>query len=845
MTDTINIYCANVNNRNDTTHALLHKLATATFQFHIVIVTEPWIGIIQTDTLAMGTVRHQAWEILMPTSAAHARVCVYYRKNLPFRIEPDSSFWPLTSFMVPIKIHHGDTTFNIIATYNSPTHFDASNHITNSNPPDAPTLFIGDFNLHAPDWDNTVTNVNPRTQTFVDWLTTHDFRVLNNPDQPTYHGHNFQFQKVDDLAIANTRMLDKLIMDEVIVHTDHSFASDHYPISIILKPLDGQNNNHEPDHRPHRPQEKDKTKWIQNATNTFKDIQNRLPPDPTPQDLDKLTTDIIATAQNATSALQKKNHNNSDYSKHWWNDSIDEALDNMRQHANNLKASRHNPYLKDLHHQAKNVFRARVKHAKREWANKRLEDATPTTVWDFISWYKHNGKRQRPLYKSPAHVPASDNEERANKFYDCFYSTGPPNDLPEPTAEPLPQRTNAELTNDELESAIKSCSNSSAPGPSGIDYRTIKWIQEANPKILHYLYANCIRIGHYPSNLKHSTTVVAPKPNKEDYTVPKAYRPIQLTECLAKVLDKIIARRIQYEVATWDIVPHYQFGGRILSGTIDAGLTLIEEIHKAWDNKKKATALLFDISGFFNHVNHDKLLKQLKLYGFADQIVNLVKGFMSNRSTSLLFDNYNSPTRPLPHGIPQGSPLSPILSIIYTAELQKMRELVLKRIISLAYIDDGILLTSSPSLETNVHRLENAYDVIVGRLTQLGLKVETSKNECMHFTRGPDSSNPPIRLANTTQPITPPKYIRWLGFYLDRHLNFTHHTKIMAARATATIRAMKILGNTVRGMSQDNLRRLTIGTIIPVLTYGCQLWWGNKCTKANTNRLQTALNGAL
>jgi hypothetical protein len=69
--------------------------------------------------------------------------------------------------------------------------------------------------------------------------------------------------------------------------------------------------------------------------------------------------------------------------------------------------------------------------------------------------------------------------------------------------------------------------------------------------------------------------------------------------------------------------------------------------------------------------------------------------------------------------------------------------------------------------------------------------------------------------------------------------------KIMATRGTATIRAMKILGNTICGLSHEQLCQLTLSTVLPVLKYGYQLWWGECYTKSNTNCLQTALNGAL
>ena len=105
--------------------------------------------------------------------------------------------------------------------------------------------------------------------------------------------------------------------------------------------------------------------------------------------------------------------------------------------------------------------------------------------------------------------------------------------------------------------------------------------------------------------------------------------------------------------------------------------------------------------------------------------------------------------------------------------------------------------------------------------------------------------NPPFHLPSLDRPITMPKSLHWLGFHLDHHLYFTHHTKILAAKVTRTVRAMRILGNLVKGMSHLQLRTLTLTTVIPILTYRCQLWWGSRFSNSNTNHLQTALNSSL
>jgi hypothetical protein len=132
---------------------------------------------------------------------------------------------------------------------------------------------------------------------------------------------------------------------------------------------------------------------------------------------------------------------------------------------------------------------------------------------------------------------------------------------------------------------------------------------------------------------------------------------------------------------------------------IDAVISLIQDIHDAWAKGMKATALLFDITGYFNAVNHKGLTSRLRHLGIDQNMVRLIDSFLRNRSTTFPFERFTSDPIDILNRIPQGSPLSPILAIIYSAELQNLRELITRRVLSFAYIDDGALLTFSPSLD--------------------------------------------------------------------------------------------------------------------------------------------------
>ncbi|KAI4293689.1 hypothetical protein K525DRAFT_148505, partial [Schizophyllum commune Loenen D] len=54
----------------------------------------------------------------------------------------------------------------------------------------------------------------------------------------------------------------------------------------------------------------------------------------------------------------------------------------------------------------------------------------------------------------------------------------------------------------------------------------------------------------------------------------------------------------------------------------------------------------------------------------------------------------------------------------------------------------------------------------------------------------------------------------WLGIHLDRKLLFNDHVKIMAAKAGGAVGRLTMLSNTIRGLSQANIRTLYKACVI-------------------------------
>jgi len=137
-------------------------------------------------------------------------------------------------------------------------------------------------------------------------------------------------------------------------------------------------------------------------------------------------------------------------------------------------------------------------------------------------------------------------------------NTCPVNTIQHDDPPPLNTRTWANITVEEITEALRTSSTKSTPGPSGIGYTILKWAHAARPEALTIIFNLCLETSKHPWN--EATIVVLNKPQKPDYSVAKAYRPISLLECTGKVLEKIVANRINADILNHDILPPTQFG---------------------------------------------------------------------------------------------------------------------------------------------------------------------------------------------------------------------------------------------------------------------------------------------
>src|SRR5438046_9843056 len=110
-----------------------------------------------------------------------------------------------------------------------------------------------------------------------------------------------------------------------------------------------------------------------------------------------------------------------------------------------------------------------------------------------------------------------------------------------------------------------------------------------------------------------------------------------------------------------------------------------------------------DVAGSFNNVHHKRLSHNLRKGKVPDCSVCWVESFLSDRYTQLRFNGVNSERITIDAGVPQGSPISPILYLFYNADLL---EIPGNKGLSWGFIDDIAYGVEGESDEQNAKELQ-------------------------------------------------------------------------------------------------------------------------------------------
>ena len=248
---------------------------------------------------------------------------------------------------------------------------------------------------------------------------------------------------------------------------------------------------------------------------------------------------------------------------------------------------------------------------------------------------------------------------------------------------------------------------------------------------------------------------------------------------------------------------------------------LSESIYKAWKEKKVYTAVFMDVAGAFNNVHHRRLIHNLRQRRMPETISRWINSFLQGRSTQLQFNGTRSESMATPAGVPQGSPLSPLLYMYYNADLLEIAPQ--HQGIRLGFIDDIAYGIQGNSGRANVRKLKLILNEAEVWRKKHGAQFEPSKYVLIHFTRNKTSESMASITINGTK-IEPSREVKYLDVIFDQKLLFHSHLQHVIKKGTNATMALFSIAKRSWGAPYKYIRQLFQAVIAPIIDYAAPIW---------------------
>ncbi|KAJ6032769.1 hypothetical protein N7540_003501 [Penicillium herquei] len=770
-------------------------------------------------------------------------------------------------------------------------------------------LVVGDFNLHHPAWGGDTACEDPRADDIIELMDLADLDLWLEPGTKTRMGSGDQSSTSIDLVLASRALEGRLISCDISL--DNHADSDHLPIKTVL---DVETDVVE-DVRRRCWRSMDTEKFLNFVSANLETLNaSNWPQDPTPATIDQRVNFLLETVQQGIQASTPW-AKPSKWARIGWTDECSEAIKESRRLFRSWRDSKHSTfqcndefseeYRQMLQEECHAAYRAARNHkgrviAKasqqgfRSWVKKTTEEG-PRGLWKVGKWARSRGDvfGVIPALKRTNGQLAESNEEKVSVLRDVFFPAPPIADLSDIPISSDPAMSRSQLpfppiTVQEINDVIRHAPPDKAPGPDAIPNRVWKLLLSGCSlfgDLLTSIFDACVRLGYNPRHFQESTTVTLRKGGPRDYRLPKSYRPIALMNTLGKLLEAVVATRISYAVEEHSLLPKTHLGGRKGISVDHAIQLILSEVREAWGTDKKVSMLLLDVSGAYDNVSHTRLLHNMRRLGLG-HFALWTASFLADRRTRIRLPGYLSDIFPTSTGIPQGSPISPILFLLFNASL--VRGCSLRGVdgdgtktCGYGWVDDVAVIAVSSTYRRNVEMLQAALGQADTWARRHAAKFAPDKFELIHFTnpslqvhhpittglllscqnnninqttspitvdtprvrhsmvqtieiQGPDVYNPirpppgndllPVHTASGLV-IQPSQSAKYLGIWLDKHLNFNTHRTKLVAKATGSLEALRGISGSTWGASLTAMRLVYQAVVVPQMLYGVAAWF--------------------
>ncbi|CAB4003657.1 Hypothetical predicted protein [Paramuricea clavata] len=175
------------------------------------------------------------------------------------------------------------------------------------------------------------------------------------------------------------------------------------------------------------------------------------------------------------------------------------------------------------------------------------------------------------------------------------------------------------------------------------------------------------KLGIFPDNLKVArVSPIYKEGNKKERG---NYRPISVLTAVPKLFEKLVCIQLTDYLNANDILSPCQPGFRQNHSTMSSLLSNSDSWLVNMDAGLVNGVVFLDLRNAFDMVDHEILIKKLKIYGVQNTVLKWFISYLFDRKQFCKVEIAASSTKNIRCGVPQGSNLGPLLFFLYVNDL--------------------------------------------------------------------------------------------------------------------------------------------------------------------------------
>lgn len=264
------------------------------------------------------------------------------------------------------------------------------------------------------------------------------------------------------------------------------------------------------------------------------------------------------------------------------------------------------------------------------------------------------------------------------------------------------------------------------------------------------------------------------------------------------------------------------YGARPDRSSQEALIHLVSWIKAQWRAGRVVGAIFADVKSVFPSVHHPRMIQALEMQGYPPELINVIQSFLSDRKTYLSFNGFDSNPFSLTRGLPQGSPLSPLLYLLYNTSLLSITN-THSFLDSVGFVNDVVVLSAAVTQHELRTKVQHLADEKINWARRHGAISDVTQSKWLIFTQS--DINPDLAITFGNRPnLQPESEARWLGVVLDRNLSFKRHRSGAIAKGTKMGHFLSSLSTAKWGIPPHFFEMLITSTAHAATDYAVAVW---------------------